>query len=1193
MPPYGVSSHVLTDYALQSEYPLIDVNATGVSPKALDGKVHQPQATVTVAFDRLMDTATTVIKVVRVVMGNDYEVAVMNDAFAGSDVTTWAATANTSVSGHYAVRVKNATSCAGQLKGDLTAFEFDVDTTPPPPSPASLGWSLDATRTTVTLNWTPPADASRVVGYNIWRTAPGGGMVKIGSVEGSGSLTYPDDPPTGLPDNISYAVAAYDEFGQESLPVSVVVTLDNTPPEITITVGEKKYTSGSDTFVTGQTPITIQAADASGVASLSYNIDGGSFNDVTGNVTLGADRSDGAHLLTVTALDNYNNKRDTNLPLILDNAAPTAKADFTASGIIQLSGGYYMKAGNKVTVAADDGGGAGVAAITIDGQAYQANPATTAQGYGDGDHTITWFAEDYLVNSGAAKAETISVKSVGAPPLSSLSIMGAGYTAPDGRTFVRADSIFNLVSACVIPSGVILQEWQIQNQGGQLYGNNSRNTTNATIPIPDSLFDGKFTVSYRARDAVGNQEAFKSSEYYFDRSAPDVPVLLPVSPVYVAGGINYSGRDFTFGIQTADKPTPPNCGLAKVEYEVRDSGGTLLSSGSIPDYEGNPAQQVTYTSTDANDIAVWITCKATDNLGQVAVSAPYGITLAANPPQMAVVFAPSANVFLKSGVNYLPSGVNINIQSSLPGPPVSAEYQIKDGSGNIISDFQAMPSLGVDSSGLPHDQDLEMVYRKAETTDTNSIRIFVDTMVPSAVLVPPTSGMAGGFVHPQAQFAVDNFDAGSGVKSVMVSQDDGVHWQILTGAFGLGGADRQVKMRVKAADNTGNEYISPAALIYQVDGTPPVTSAVTTGLSVVNGAYFAPAGWQFTLQPVDAGSGIAGTEARDNGFTMPAKYGVYTLSEPGLHNIQFRSTDNVGNTEGWKSLTVTIVSGGPSTPANLVAEVLSSKGVKLSWSPAASAGVVGYEVYDDASGVLLGFVPAGQPTQFIKNDLTPYQDAVISVKTKDGLGNLSTAATVTVQPYILQPVINMPSIVSTLDVVIRGKSEPGADIYISMGGQEELLTSLPLGGDGSFNVVKTFSLSTVGTANISFIAKIYAGQIRVSAPTNLTVLFDMKPAKPGFLPLLTENLDTRVIIVWTRINEPDIDHYDVFRDGSLVPLMQVKRKDDGENPSITDWALTNGRKYTYRVEAVDNNGNRSGLSDPIDATPVAGPEWGQ
>jgi len=68
---------------------------------------------------------------------------------------------------------------------------------------------------------------------------------------------------------------------------------------------------------------------------------------------------------------------------------------------------------------------------------------------------------------------------------------------------------------------------------------------------------------------------------------------------------------------------------------------------------------------------------------------------------------------------------------------------------------------------------------------------------------------------------------------------------------------------------------------------------------------------------------------------------------------------------------------------------------------------------------------------------------------------------------------------------------------------------------------------------------------------------------------------------------------DGCRDGNLVPLMEVLDPGAGATVGVTDWALTNERDYSYRVEAVDAGGMASGLSEAVVARPKAGPEWGE
>jgi len=79
-----------------------------------------------------------------------------------------------------------------------------------------------------------------------------------------------------------------------------------------------------------------------------------------------------------------------------------------------------------------------------------------------------------------------------------------------------------------------------------------------------------------------------------------------------------------------------------------------------------------------------------------------------------------------------------------------------------------------------------------------------------------------------------------------------------------------------------------------------------------------------------------------------------------------------------------------------------------------------------------------------------------------------------------------------------------------------------------------------------------------------------------------------------RNPEGDIMSYNVYRDGNLVPLLEVQDPgDDVATVEVTDWALTNERDYSYRIEAVDAGGSASGLSEAVVARPKAEAEWGE
>ena len=74
---------------------------------------------------------------------------------------------------------------------------------------------------------------------------------------------------------------------------------------------------------------------------------------------------------------------------------------------------------------------------------------------------------------------------------------------------------------------------------------------------------------------------------------------------------------------------------------------------------------------------------------------------------------------------------------------------------------------------------------------------------------------------------------------------------------------------------------------------------------------------------------------------------------------------------------------------------------------------------------------------------------------------------------------------------------------------------------------------------------------------------------------------SQIDLTWTANTEPDLDHYNVYRDGVLVASVSVA--------SFSDTGLTAGTSYTYEVSAVDTSGNEGLRSAAVsETTPVAG-----
>lgn len=97
--------------------------------------------------------------------------------------------------------------------------------------------------------------------------------------------------------------------------------IDRTAPTISHSIGQPKLTESGTTFLTSDTPITVSASDAlSGVASLQWNLDGGSWNSFTGAFNVVG--PDGSHNVGYRATDRAGNVRAASFSVVLDNTAP-------------------------------------------------------------------------------------------------------------------------------------------------------------------------------------------------------------------------------------------------------------------------------------------------------------------------------------------------------------------------------------------------------------------------------------------------------------------------------------------------------------------------------------------------------------------------------------------------------------------------------------------------------------------------------------------------------------------------------------------------------------------------------------------------------------------------------------------------------------------------------------------------------
>lgn len=120
---------------------------------------------------------------------------------------------------------------------------------------------------------------------------------------------------TGLEDG-KYSIDFYsiDNVGNAEIPKTQEVTLDNTPPTTTLTIGEPKYISDK-TYVTPDTPFTLEATDiGSGVYTTAYRIYSATYYSGWQNYSAPfklTSLTDGTYTIEYNSTDNVQNTETT------------------------------------------------------------------------------------------------------------------------------------------------------------------------------------------------------------------------------------------------------------------------------------------------------------------------------------------------------------------------------------------------------------------------------------------------------------------------------------------------------------------------------------------------------------------------------------------------------------------------------------------------------------------------------------------------------------------------------------------------------------------------------------------------------------------------------------------------------------------------------------------------------------------
>ncbi|HEX7333238.1 MAG TPA: PQQ-binding-like beta-propeller repeat protein [Pyrinomonadaceae bacterium] len=181
------------------------------------------------------------------------------------------------------------------------------------------------------------------------------------------------------------------------------------------------------------------------------------------------------------------------------------------------------------------------------------------------------------------------------------------------------------------------------------------------------------------------------------------------------------------------------------------------------------------------------------------------------------------------------------------------------------------------------------------------------------VSAPVTQISAGtGFYASPAQVTLTATDSGSGVANTFYRIDSGAT-QTYSGPFTVSGdGNRQiVYWSVDWAGHTESQHF----FTLKLDSVAPSTAFSSTGTNGWNG--WRTSAVQVTLSPTDARSGVAATYYKVDGGPTQTYSGPFMIDESAVHQVNYWSVDNVGNTEVQKSAEVKIDKEAPTTESSL------------------------------------------------------------------------------------------------------------------------------------------------------------------------------------------------------------------------------------------------------------------------------------
>lgn len=648
-------------------------------------------------------------------------------------------------------------------------------------------------------------------------------------------------------------VTAYDTFGNESQGVTVPATpIDDVPPTVTIA----GVTEGAYYRIDVTPQVTIFDTN---LASQSVTLNGAPF-------TSSSIAADGTYTLIAAGTDRSGNQTTKTVHFTIDKTPPTITVASVSSG-----GFYNTDVAPVVTVTDANLKGS---SLTLNSQPYASGAPVVAEG----TYMLTVNAEDLAGNTSTLTISFIIDKT---PPISTADV-GLPKYASGGVLYITGQTPLTVSAqdSGIAPSGVAGIDYRLDS---------AQSSIAYTAPvILSGLADGTHTVTYNAYDRASNRENAHSLAVTVD-NAPPVTAMTLAGPSYSMAGGSYAATSATvFNLQATDLLS----GVAKTERQVDGGQWAPYLPFSIPS-EGNHT----------------IGFRSTDNLGNLETVKSQAV-LIDNTQPVSVISVGTPQFIAADGTLYLSSATTFTIAATdnLSGV-ARTEYRIDGGAWTSYAPF-AIATEGKHVIGF------RSVDNVGNVETEKSLTVTIDNTPPVTVIsvgAPKYVAPDGAaYVTSAAQLTLAATDHLSGVARTEYRLDGGTWTAYAPFAIASEGSHT---IGYRSTDNVGNLETEKVLTII-VDNTPPVSLiAVGAPQYSANGNLYISGRTGITISATDNLSGVRMSEYSIDGAPFTTYSAPITLAAypEGNHTIAYRSTDNVGNVEKAKQLTIVLDKTPPKT----------------------------------------------------------------------------------------------------------------------------------------------------------------------------------------------------------------------------------------------------------------------------------------